>query len=225
MCCSTDTSVAQILDLAAKSTSRVQCSGVVRACEICSGVGDYEIEDVEGLTDPCPLPGSVGHRTLNDSERRIYAPMTDLDGFVLDRDAVYVEIPDWKVHYSADPDVLDTAGDKMIRSLKSMDTTIDEQLKERDDTLFAARLNNRIMGEASSEEDEPETHLSKKETALPQYETVQDSGRTRKRVLFEHKLTEPEQNELEDDVSEANAASDWSDDMNETGRDALVVEF
>lgn len=62
-----------------------------------SGVGDFDIEEVEGLVDPCPMPGTTTQRTLNDRERLVYAPMSDLAGLTIDKDAIYIEIPDWKV--------------------------------------------------------------------------------------------------------------------------------
>lgn len=52
------------------------------------------------LPDPCPLPGSVKRRGLADKERLIYAPMADVGGVLYDKDAVYVDIPDWKVRRS-----------------------------------------------------------------------------------------------------------------------------
>lgn len=36
-------------------------------------------------------------RALNEKERLIYAPMADVGGLLYDKDAVYIDIPDWKV--------------------------------------------------------------------------------------------------------------------------------
>ncbi len=52
---------------------------------------------VSGLPDPCPRPETLKRRALNDRQRLLYAPMADLGGLVYDKDAVYIDIPDWKV--------------------------------------------------------------------------------------------------------------------------------
>ena len=49
------------------------------------------------LPDPCPLPGSKKRRGLGDKDRLLYAPMADVGGLLYDKDAVYIDIPDWKV--------------------------------------------------------------------------------------------------------------------------------
>lgn len=49
------------------------------------------------MPDPCPLPSQVKKRGLNEKERLIYAPMSDVGGLLYDKDAVYIDVPDWKV--------------------------------------------------------------------------------------------------------------------------------
>ena len=55
-----------------------------------------QIMDINALPDPCPLPHTVKKRGLNDKERLLYAPMADVGGLLYDKDAVYIDIPDWK---------------------------------------------------------------------------------------------------------------------------------
>lgn len=52
---------------------------------------------MDALTDPCPLPSTLKKRGLNERERLLYAPMADVGGLLYDKDAVYIDIPDWKV--------------------------------------------------------------------------------------------------------------------------------
>ena len=52
---------------------------------------------MDALPDPCPLPSTVKKRGLNEKERLIYAPMADVGGLLYDKDAVYINLPDWKV--------------------------------------------------------------------------------------------------------------------------------
>ena len=59
--------------------------------------GVCQVADVDVLPDPCPLPSTVKKRGLNEKERLLYAPMADVGGLLYDKDAVYIDIPDWKV--------------------------------------------------------------------------------------------------------------------------------
>ena len=56
--------------------------------------------------DPCPLPSMLKKRGLNEKERLLYAPMADVGGLLYDKDAVYIDIPDWKVTVLTDPATL-----------------------------------------------------------------------------------------------------------------------
>lgn len=56
-----------------------------------------QVQELAELPDPCPLPSSVKRRGLNDKDRLIYAPMADVGGLLYDKDAMYIDIPDWKV--------------------------------------------------------------------------------------------------------------------------------
>lgn len=50
--------------------------------------------------DPCPLPSMLKKRGLTEKERLLYAPMADVGGLLYDKDAVYIDIPDWKVRFN-----------------------------------------------------------------------------------------------------------------------------
>ncbi|KAF9421036.1 Glycoside hydrolase 2 (Mannanase, beta-galactosidase) [Podila epigama] len=56
------------------------------------GVGDHYMEDVSILPDPCPLPDKVRKR-LDEKQKLIYAPMSDVGGIMYDKDAVYINVP------------------------------------------------------------------------------------------------------------------------------------
>jgi len=69
------------------------------------GVGDFTVSQVSGLTDPCPSPSAVAkergteggktrRRSLNDKQKMIYAPMSDVGGIMFDKDAVYINVPE-----------------------------------------------------------------------------------------------------------------------------------
>ncbi|KAF9386636.1 Glycoside hydrolase 2 (Mannanase, beta-galactosidase) [Podila verticillata] len=56
------------------------------------GVGDHYMGDVSILPDPCPLPDKVRKR-LDEKQKLIYAPMSDVGGIMYDKDAVYINVP------------------------------------------------------------------------------------------------------------------------------------
>eukprot|EP00889_Picochlorum_renovo_P007487 jgi/Picre1/34517/NNA_001985.t1 len=81
---------------------------------------DYRPTEVEAMPDPCPLPSQIKKRGLNEKERLIYAPMSDVGGLLYDKDAMYIDIPDWKVQYSAmtvDKND-DNEGETLVRGLR-----------------------------------------------------------------------------------------------------------
>lgn len=66
------------------------------------GIGDLTVDRVESLPDPCPTPqflqnqekaeGSKKRRRLGEKQKLIYAPMSDVSGVLVDKDAVYIDI-------------------------------------------------------------------------------------------------------------------------------------
>ncbi|KAL5335485.1 hypothetical protein BJX70DRAFT_375133 [Aspergillus crustosus] len=65
------------------------------------GVGDLTVSGIEGLPDPCPTPymdqqiqKSTGKskRRLGEKQKLLFAPMSDVGGVLVDKDAVYIEV-------------------------------------------------------------------------------------------------------------------------------------
>lgn len=66
------------------------------------GVGDLSVSEVEALPDPCPTPfmdqaiakatGKSGRRRLGEKQKLLFAPMSDVGGVLVDKDAVYIDI-------------------------------------------------------------------------------------------------------------------------------------
>nr|POE61061.1 ribosome biogenesis protein bms1 [Quercus suber] len=66
------------------------------------GVGDLKVAQVEAQPDPCPTPhfeqakekadGTKKRRRLGEKQKVIYAPMSDVGGVLVDRDAVYIDV-------------------------------------------------------------------------------------------------------------------------------------
>ena len=49
------------------------------------GCGDYTLQDVTVLDNPCPLPGQEKKRSLDDKEKMVYAPMSGVGGVLYDK--------------------------------------------------------------------------------------------------------------------------------------------
>ncbi|GAB7359061.1 hypothetical protein MBLNU230_g5133t1 [Neophaeotheca triangularis] len=66
------------------------------------GVGDLTVAQIEALPDPCPTPyfeqakekaeGTKKRRRLGEKQKVIYAPMSDVGGVLVDKDAVYIDV-------------------------------------------------------------------------------------------------------------------------------------
>lgn len=67
------------------------------------GVGDLTVKEAERLPDPCPTPNAIKieekngdpvkrRRRLDDKQKMIYAPMSDVGGVLVDKDAVYIDV-------------------------------------------------------------------------------------------------------------------------------------
>ncbi|GLI71471.1 hypothetical protein VaNZ11_016609 [Volvox africanus] len=118
-----------------------------------AGVGDFTIQELDALPDPCPLPETIKRRGLNDKERLLYAPMADMGGLLYDKDAVYIDIPDWKVQYTGDSGRPGDEGEAMVRQLQATQQPVDEALRRGRIQLFPG---GRVIGEQDTGDDDSE---------------------------------------------------------------------
>jgi ribosome biogenesis protein BMS1 len=66
------------------------------------GVGDLSVSSTEALPDPCPTPyaeqaiaiatGKKKRARLGDKQKILFAPMSDVGGVLVDKDAVYIDV-------------------------------------------------------------------------------------------------------------------------------------
>jgi ribosome biogenesis protein BMS1 len=154
---------------------RIALFGYLRGCNLkpgthvhLAGVGDFALSDVSSLPDPCPLPGSTKRRSLDDRERLLYAPMSDVGRLTYDKDAMYVNLADHTVNFSkpeADEDDaarrgamahIDTPGVQMVRELQEARQTVDEKLRASHIQLFRHSLHAdglKTLNEGGSDEE------------------------------------------------------------------------
>ncbi|MCJ1347492.1 Glycoside hydrolase 2 (Mannanase, beta-galactosidase) [Peltigera leucophlebia] len=93
------------------------------------GVGDLNVSMIEALPDPCPTPfmdqmlakktGKSGRRRLGEKQKLLFAPMSDVGGVLVDKDAVYVDIKTSNFDNDADQDTNRGLGEQMVVGLQS----------------------------------------------------------------------------------------------------------
>lgn len=103
-----------------------------------AGVGDFSIDTIEKLNDPCPLPDADNEkrRKLSDKAKTIHAPMSDVGGVMFDKDAVYINVPGHFSKRKEQDDDEGGEGERMVIGLQSASTTLDERIRGGEMKLF-----------------------------------------------------------------------------------------
>jgi ribosome biogenesis protein BMS1 len=124
------------------------------------GVGDLTVKEIERLPDPCPTPyamkqeeqkteGPKRRRRLDDKMKVIYAPMSDVGGVLIDKDAVYIDVGTQSFQQGEEKGV----GERLVTSLQSSRNVLGEGNSQGIQLFSSAG----VIGELDSEdEDEDE---------------------------------------------------------------------
>ena len=93
------------------------------------GVGDLNVAGIEALPDPCPTPfmdqeiakasGKTGRRRLGEKQKVLFAPMSDVGGVLVDKDAVYIDIKTSNFDKDAPEDEGRGLGEQMVVGLQT----------------------------------------------------------------------------------------------------------
>ncbi|KAJ5792409.1 Ribosome biogenesis protein bms1 [Penicillium pulvis] len=97
------------------------------------GVGDLTVSGIEGLPDPCPTPfmdqqiakatGKSSRRKLGEKQKLLFAPMSDVGGVLVDKDAVYIDIKTNTFNRGSDDEESDNEdrglGEQLVVGLQS----------------------------------------------------------------------------------------------------------
>lgn len=118
-----------------------------------AGVGDFRAHSVEKLPDPCPTPyyeqrldelerekakaaAETGEqiavtrrrrKRLEDKQKIIYAPMSDVGGLLVDKDAVYIDVGDRQSFVSGEEQ---GEGERLVTDLQGVSKTMNERFEE-----------------------------------------------------------------------------------------------
>ncbi|ORY95061.1 hypothetical protein BCR43DRAFT_495075 [Syncephalastrum racemosum] len=180
------------------------------------GAGDHTLADVSVLPDPCPLPDKERKR-LDEKNKLIYAPMSDVGGVMYDKDAVYINVPGNFTKKSAlapapapeegqeqeeqhhDP-IPAGEGERMVLDLQDARDTLASQLADSELRIFSHSAPVRAAD--FDQEEQQGIQESLEEDA---------SGRTRRRAVF------GDEDEQDDDEDDDEDDEDDDDDMEEMG--------
>jgi ribosome biogenesis protein BMS1 len=157
-----------------KVDRRVSLYGYVRGTHLkpqskvhIPGCGDFRLDDVSVLSDPCPLPEQLKKRSLSEKERLVYAPMSGLGGIVYDKDAVYIETH----HKSGEQQDEKKPSNEIILSLMETQHTVDSKMEASQLTLVKGGV--------------PITSARiDKEPSVDHSHSLPDDGRYRRKAVF-----------------------------------------
>ena len=122
------------------------------------GVGDLTVKEIEALPDPCPTPfmdqqvakstGKTGRRRLGEKQKVLFAPMSDVGGVLVDKDAVYIDMKTSTFDRDAD-DVEDRGlGEQLVMGLQGERRL----LGEANEGVQLFQGGNKIRGEEAEDE-------------------------------------------------------------------------
>ncbi|ABN66231.2 predicted protein [Scheffersomyces stipitis CBS 6054] len=121
-----------------------------------AGVGDQVVHSVEKLPDPCPTPyyeqkleeiererakaaaesgeplakTTRRRKRLEDKQKIIYAPMSDVGGVLVDKDAVYIDMGNRQAFVKGEEGEEMGEGEKLVTDLQEVQKTMAERLEE-----------------------------------------------------------------------------------------------
>lgn len=93
------------------------------------GIGDLNVSMIEALPDPCPTPymdqaiakatGKTGRRRLGEKQKLLFAPMSDVGGVLVDKDAVYIDVKTSTFDKDVEPGEERGLGEQMVIGLQA----------------------------------------------------------------------------------------------------------
>mmetsp|Transcript_14206 Transcript_14206/g.25440 ORF Transcript_14206/g.25440 Transcript_14206/m.25440 type:complete len:1274 (+) Transcript_14206:176-3997(+) len=100
-----------------------------------AGVGDFALSAITEMPDPCPLPSKESelkrNRALNAKETLLYAPMSNIGNVMIDKDAMYINLPE--VNFTKAEDLITNDKDEMSESDSNSEGSASEDESETDD--------------------------------------------------------------------------------------------
>jgi len=126
------------------------------------GCGDFGLEELTALPDPCPLPSQEKKRTLNEKDKLLYAPMSDIGNVAYDNDVVYIHLhhPSTSAKqrstdsFHENEETTISEGDKMLKELQDLQAPLDRLLGESDVQFFRASVPSQALNSDDDDGDD-----------------------------------------------------------------------
>ncbi|KAJ4468898.1 GTP binding protein [Lentinula aciculospora] len=124
------------------------------------GVGDFSMDSIEILGDPCPLPDADSEKRRKLSEKKklvVHAPMSDFGGVIFDKDAVYVNVPGSFTRrrneegVEEEEGVVRGEGERMVMDLQDAGMTLEDAVKQTKIKLFRSSERHLMVGDDDDE--------------------------------------------------------------------------
>jgi ribosome biogenesis protein BMS1 len=166
------------------------------------GVGDLNVASVEALPDPCPTPYRTqaegkGRKRLGEKQKLLYAPMSDVGGVLVDKDAVYINVPSQS--FKEGEELGD--GERLVVSLQKGKK---DESGQKGVQLFSG---GEVLQKVTEEEEEPE---------------LGNTGRTHRRTARMPESKEADDEEMLDDDDDEDENDDY-DSAEEEDEDEATV--
>lgn len=189
-----------------------------------AGVGDHFVHSVEKLPDPCPTPyfeqkldeierekakaaaeaGEIQAKTtrrrkrLEDKQKIIYAPMSDVGGVLVDKDAVYIDMGD-KENFVKGEEVGE--GEKLVTDLQDVQKTMKERFEDGPGLRLFSSSKELNHQEDEASESEGEKGLLSDSDDDDLEDTPKNTGRTSMRSARVYGKSLEEDDEFDNDLS------------------------
>ena len=184
------------------------------------GVGDFQLNDVSFLSDPCPLPDKEKKRTLDDRERLIYAPFSGVGGLIYDKDAVYIDLGGSHSHTI---DNTHTSNNPLINQVISSKNTIDSKLNAAKMKMFSDApefdndLDDQEVQQGSSDEEEAEKEQEDEDEEEESEGDFESSDEKESEEDSENESEEDDQekSELDEEDEDTFGSLKWKENLKE----------
>ncbi|KAL8935337.1 MAG: hypothetical protein Q9211_004745 [Gyalolechia sp. 1 TL-2023] len=148
------------------------------------GVGDLSVSMIEALPDPCPTPlmaqeiakatGKAARRRLDEQQKLLFAPMSDVGGVLVDKDAVYIDVKSSTFDKEVDGDEERGLGEQMVVGLQGERRLLGEP--EDGVRLFSGGA--RLMGQDDAGVEADTGRTGQRRPRLSELEAVEPEGKT-----------------------------------------------
>ncbi|KAL8713649.1 MAG: hypothetical protein Q9225_006725 [Loekoesia sp. 1 TL-2023] len=147
------------------------------------GVGDLNVSMIEALPDPCPTPfmdqeiakatGKAARRRLGEKQKLLFAPMSDVGGVLVDKDAVYIDVKSSTFDKEADGGEERGLGEQLVVGLQGERRL----LGEAEDGVRLFSGGERLMARGDADTEDDTGRAAQRRPRLSELENVDSAGK------------------------------------------------